>query len=153
MNPLTDDERLAMARLSALLEVLPSELDRRMAPLGMTAFEFTLIEALHDADRRRLRLSALASRTNATLARLSRVVSGLETKGYVVRTPCEEDGRAINAVLTEDGARLYTDGRALHDTALRQAILGGLDTEGVRHLAEVSLAMLASLDAGTTART
>jgi DNA-binding MarR family transcriptional regulator len=146
MTTLTDGERIAIARLSALLELLPSELDRRMAPAGMTSFEFTLLEALHESDKRRLRLSALASRTNATPQRLSRVVTSLERKGYVQRTPCEDDGRAINAVLTDDGARSYVENRDLHDTAIRRAVLDGLDSSAVAHLAEVSLAILNSLD-------
>jgi len=44
--------------------------------------------------RRTLRMTALASLTNATLARLSHVVSRLEKKGFVRREPCGEDRRA-----------------------------------------------------------
>ena len=44
-------------------------------------------------------MTALASRTNATLPRLSRVISRLEDAGLVERTPCPEDRRATNAVL------------------------------------------------------
>jgi DNA-binding MarR family transcriptional regulator len=112
----------------------------------MTAFEFTLLEALHEAERQRLRLSALAARTNATLPRLSRVVSALERKGYVQRTPSEDDGRAINAVLTDSGARCYAESRELHDAALRRSVLDALDPEDVRRLADISLAVLTSLD-------
>jgi DNA-binding MarR family transcriptional regulator len=146
MTTLSADERTAVARLSALLELLPSELDRGMAPAGMTSFEFTLLDTLHSAEARRLRLSVLASRTNATPQRISRVVSGLERKGYVERTPCDEDGRAINAVLTDAGALSHADNRGLHETVIRHAMLDGLDPDAVRHLADVSLAILTALD-------
>src|SRR5687768_1054603 len=106
---LTQDQRVAVARLHALLELLPTALDKELAPAGITSFEFTLLEALHDADDHRLRLSALASRTNATLARLSRVVSSLERKDLVLRAACEEDGRATNAVLTDAGEAVFLD--------------------------------------------
>jgi DNA-binding MarR family transcriptional regulator len=142
MSALTDTEKVAVERLHALLELLPSELDRQMAPTGMTSFEFTLVEALHHADQHRLRLSALASQTNATLPRLSRVVSRLEKKGYVVRRPCEEDGRAINAVLTDAGRESFERSVTVHDAAIRRSVLSGLDAQTVQQLADVALAVL-----------
>ena len=50
-------------------------------------------------------MTALAPRTNATLPRLSHVVSRLEDRGLVERFPCPEDRRATNARLTEAGWR------------------------------------------------
>jgi DNA-binding MarR family transcriptional regulator len=146
MDELTQDERVAFSRLRALLELLPSELDRQMAPTGLTSFEFTLLEALHAAELNRLRLSALASQTNATLPRLSRVVSGLERKGLVSRMPCDEDGRAINAVLTEAGDRAFSDGSSRYTGAIRHTVLDGLDPEGVSTLAAMTLSILTTLD-------
>ena len=81
MTSLSQPERVAVARLQALLELLPTALDRQLQSAGVTAFEYTLLEALAESEYRRLRLSALAARTNATLARLSRVVTSLERKG------------------------------------------------------------------------
>ena len=139
-------ERVAVARLHALLELLPTALDQRMAPAGLTAFEYTLLEALWEADAHRLRLSALASRTNATLPRLSRVVTSLEKKGLVTRTPCAEDGRAFNAELTEAGIDRYLDTRPLHADAVRAMILQDLSEDEVDQLADVTLKILGRLD-------
>lgn len=146
MEQLRHEERVAVARLNALLELLPSALDRRLAATGLTSFEFTLLEALHEAEARRLRLSALASRTNATLPRLSRVVTGLERKGLVARVACEQDGRATNAVLTPAGERAVKEGRPLYVDAVRHLVLDGLDVDGVARLAELSYAILTRLD-------
>jgi DNA-binding MarR family transcriptional regulator len=146
MAALTHDERVAFARLRALLELLPSELDRQMAPTGLTSFEFTLLESLQAAESQRLRLSSLASQTNATLPRLSRVVSGLERKGLVTRMPCEEDGRAINAVLTDEGRRAYADSQARYEGAVRQVVLDRLDSHNIRDLAAITLSILTTLD-------
>jgi DNA-binding MarR family transcriptional regulator len=146
MDRLGGSERIAIARLRAMLELLPAALDRQLVDTGLTAFEFVLLEALHDADFQRLRLTALASQTNATLPRLSRVVTGLEAKGLVTRVPCEEDGRATNAVLTEAGERLYAQGRPLYDEAVRTTVLSGLDSKGVDQLAELSYSILTQLD-------
>ncbi|WP_062460956.1 MarR family winged helix-turn-helix transcriptional regulator [Demequina soli] len=139
-------ERVAVARLHALLELLPAALDKRLTEAHLTAFEFTLLEALWEADAHRLRLSALASRTNATLPRLSRVVTGLERKGLVSRTPCAEDGRAFNAVLTDAGVEAFLDTRPLHADAVREMILADLDEDEVDALAGLALKILGRLD-------
>ncbi|WP_251451192.1 MarR family transcriptional regulator [Microbacterium sp. Marseille-Q6648] len=146
MPELEQDERVAVARLRALLELLPTALDRELAAEGITSFEFTLLEALHEADAGRLRLSALAARTNATLPRLSRVVTSLERKGLVLRAACEEDGRATNALLTPAGERAYEASRPRHDEAVRRMIFDGLGDGGAERLSEISYAILDKLD-------
>jgi len=145
-SALTYEQRVALARLHALLELLPTALDKELAPAGITSFEFTLLEALYEADDHRLRLSALASRTNATLARLSRVVTSLERKDLVLRAPCEQDGRATNAVLTAAGEAVYLDSAALYADAVKRMVLDGLDEDGVGRLAALSLGILSTLD-------
>ncbi|MDN4475842.1 MarR family transcriptional regulator [Demequina sp. SYSU T00192] len=139
-------ERVAVARLHALLELLPTALDKRLSDANLTAFEFTLLEALQEADAHRLRLSALASRTNATLPRLSRVVTGLERKGLVTRTPCAEDGRAFNAVLTTAGLEAFESTRPLHADAVREMVLDGMTEDEVDLLADLALKILGRLD-------
>jgi DNA-binding MarR family transcriptional regulator len=146
MDGLQHEERVAVARLRALLELLPTALDRQLTATGVTSFEYTLLEALHEADLHRLRLTALASRTNATLPRLSRVVTGLERKGLVVRAACEEDGRATNAVLTDAGELVYRQALPLYEGAVRDMILDGLGGEGVERLADISYTILDKLD-------
>lgn len=147
--PLSHPERVAVARLHALLELLPTALDKRLAPLGITAFEHVLLERLAESEEHRLRLSALASRTNASLPRISRVASSLERRGLIERAPCPEDGRATNAVLTARGAELHGRSRDLYAAAVRELILDGLAVlpgDGVAGLAELAYAVLGSLD-------
>ncbi|PKQ31094.1 MAG: acylphosphate phosphohydrolase [Actinobacteria bacterium HGW-Actinobacteria-2] len=143
---LTQPERIAVARLQAMLELLPTALDRELAPAGLTSFEFTLLEALAEADGHRMRLSALATRTNATLARLSRVVTSLERKGLVERAACAADARATNAVLTDAGLDTYRESRRLHADAVRTLILDGLGGGDVDELARLTFAVLTRLD-------
>lgn len=143
---LTDTEQVALARLHALLELLPTALDQELSAAGLTAFEYTLLQSLATAEHQRLRLSALASQTNASLPRLSRVMNALERKGLVMRAPCEADGRATNAVLTDAGAAILADARPRYADAARRLILGGLDGEGVSDLARMALTILTRLD-------
>ncbi len=146
MTSLSRPERVAVARLQALLELLPTALDRQLASAGVTAFEYTLIETLAESENGRLRLSALAARTNATLARLSRVVSSLERKGLVERMPCPADARATNAVLTPAGKQAYATSRDLHADAVRSLVLDALDPADVDDLSRLALAVLTKLD-------
>ncbi|WP_306455215.1 glutaredoxin domain-containing protein [Leucobacter celer] len=146
---LSRPERVAVARLHALLELLPAALDKRLGPIGITAFEYTLLERLAESDGHRLRLSALAAKTNASLPRISRVASSLERRGLIERAPCEKDGRATNAVLTARGAETHELSHDLYAAAVRELILDGLATlpgDGVSGLADLAYAVLGSLD-------
>ncbi len=146
MAELNYEERVAIARLRALGELLPVELDRQLADSGITSFEFTLLEALSEAPDRTLRLSALAARTNATLPRLSRVVNSLERKGFVVRSACAGDKRATNAILTEQGADAYREALPLHTEAVQTKVLAGLGEGGAERLAGLVYEILVKLD-------
>lgn len=150
MNALLNvSERVAVARLHALLELLPAALDKRLVPAGITGFEYTLLESLSEAEGHRMRLSELASKTNASLPRISRVVSSLERRALIERAPCADDGRAINAVLTARGAETYLLARGLYADAVRELVLGGLSAlpgDGVQQLSDLSYAVLSSLD-------
>jgi DNA-binding MarR family transcriptional regulator len=151
MSALDRDERVAIARLRAMGELLPTALDRRLADIGITSFEFMLLEALAEAEDRTLRMTALALRTNATLPRLSRVVTSLERKGLVVRSACESDRRATNATLTDDGVAVYREALPIHTDAVRALVLGGLGDGGPGRVADLALSILATLDPDRTA--
>ena len=146
---LTHPERVAIARLHAMLELLPAALDRRLAPAGISSFEYTLLEPIAESEAGALRLTALALRTNASISRISRVVTSLERRGLVERAPCADDRRATNAVLTPAGRDAYERSRGLYADAVRELVIAGVEElsgDGVAALAEVSVAILARLD-------
>ena len=81
---LDPQERAAWLRLVAVLELLPAALDTHLnRDEGLTLFEYFCLAMLSETPDRTLRMTALAARTNATLPRLSRVISGLERAGLV----------------------------------------------------------------------
>ena len=147
-DELSHPERVAIARLHAMLELLPAALDKRLAPAGITSFEYTLLEPLAESPDGRLRLSALAQRTNASISRISRVATSLEKRGLIERAPCEADGRATNAVLTTAGRTAYQHSRGLYAAAVRALVLDGLapGPAGVDALAALALGVLGRLD-------
>lgn len=149
---LAPQERVAIARLHALLELLPTALDQRLRPAGITAFEYTLLESLTEAEGGFLRMSELAKKTNATLPRLSRVANSLERRGLAERATCPEDARATNLVITPAGADAHRLSQQLYADAVRELVLDGLASlpgDGTSQLADVSFAVLTSLDPET----
>ena len=101
---LTPAELGAWKKLVAVVEILPGILDSQLQhDSELTHFEYFTMAMLSEEPGRTLRMTSLASATNSTLPRLSHVVSRLEKRGFIARTPCEEDRRATNATLTDDG--------------------------------------------------
>lgn len=144
---LDSDEHTAWVRLMAVLTLLPGALDTQLGrDSDLNHFEYFTLAMLSEAPGRRLRMSALAARTNATLPRLSRVVSRLETAGLVERSPCPEDGRATNATLTEAGWEKVVQAAPGHVQTARELVVDALEPEQVGQLAEIARRILTTLD-------
>ncbi|TYC96847.1 MarR family transcriptional regulator [Arthrobacter echini] len=144
---LSPDERAAWVRFTAVLELLPAALDLQLSQdAGMTHFDYFTLAMLSEAPDRVLRTSALAARTNATLPRLSRVLSRLEAAGFVDRAPDEDDRRATNVTLTEAGWEKVVETAPGHVAAVRRLVIDSLAPEQVTQLSAISTALLRQLD-------
>jgi DNA-binding MarR family transcriptional regulator len=144
---LDEDERAAWLRLIALVELLPGVLDAQLrADAGLTHFEYFVLAMLSEAPERTLRMTALAHRTNATLPRLSHVVSRLEGRDLVKRFPCPEDGRATNARLTSAGWDAVVAAAPGHVDNVRRHVLEPLTRTQVDQLRRIGDALLTRLD-------
>ena len=93
-----------------------------------------------------LRTSALAARTNSTLARLSNVLGRLAAQGFVERFPCPEDKRATNVELTEAGWAKVVAAAPGHVANVRATAIDALSAEQVTQLSAISAALLTRLD-------
>jgi DNA-binding MarR family transcriptional regulator len=144
---LSDDERAAWVRLVAVVELLPGVLDAQLrTDSGLTHFEYFALAMLSEAPDRTLRMTELASVTNATLPRLSHVVKRLETRGLVERFPCDEDRRATNVHLTESGWQVVVEAAPGHVETVRQAVLDVLSPQQVQQLQAIGDALLGAID-------
>lgn len=144
---LTPDQRAAWIRFAAVLELLPGALDAQLSrDAGLTHFDYFVLAMLSEAPSRTLRMTALASRTNATLPRLSRVISRLEDAGLVERRPCPEDRRATNAILTETGWERVVAAAPGHVGAVRALVIDALTAAQLNQLAAISARLLRQLD-------
>ena len=147
-TPWLDRRQLrAWIRLRGVLELLPGVLDAQLRrDADVTEFDYYVLAMLSEAPERTLRMTELARQTNATLPRLSHVVSRLEARGLVERFPCPEDRRATNARLTEEGWAKVQDAAPGHVANVRQHVIDALTDEQVDQLAAIGDALLARLD-------
>jgi DNA-binding MarR family transcriptional regulator len=146
-QPLRAEESAAWVRLIAVAELLPAALDTQLQrDHALTHFEYFTLMALADAPGRTMRMTELASRTNATLPRLSHVARRLEDRGLVRRFPCPEDRRATNASLTDAGLQLLIDAGPGHIDTVRALVLDALTPAQLEQLYEIAGAVLTRLD-------
>jgi DNA-binding MarR family transcriptional regulator len=144
---LDDAERAAWLRLVAVVELLPGVLDSQLrVESGLTHFEYFVLAMLSEAPGRKLRMTSLARRTNATLPRLSHVARRLEGRMLVERFPCPEDGRATNVRLTGAGWDAVVAAAPGHVDAVRRHVLDPLTREQLEQLRGIGDALLKRLD-------
>jgi DNA-binding MarR family transcriptional regulator len=144
---LNTEESAAWVRLIALAELLPGALDAQLLrDAGLTHFEYVALMALAEAPDRTMRMTELASRTNATLPRLSHVARRLEERGLIRRFPCPTDRRATNATVTEAGMQLIADAAPGHVETVRTQVLDALTPDQLQQLYSIAGAVLARLD-------
>ncbi len=147
-TPWLDRRQLrAWIRLIGVLELLPGVLDAQLRrDADVNGFEYYVLAMLSEAPGRTLRMTELARQTNATLPRLSHVVSRLEARGLVERFSCPEDRRATNARLTEAGWAKVQEAAPGHVANVRRHVIDALSDEQIDQLAEIGDAILARLD-------
>jgi DNA-binding MarR family transcriptional regulator len=144
---LSPDELSAWKKFVAVVEILPGMLDSQLQrDAALTHFEYFTMAMLSEAPERTLRMTSLASATNATLPRLSHVVSRLETRGFVERRPCPEDRRATNATLTDDGWQKVVATAPGHVDTVRENVIAPLSDSDVADLDRIMGRMLQHLD-------
>jgi len=144
---LSTEESAAWVRLVALAELLPGALDAQLLrDAGLTHFEYGVLMALGGAPDRTMRMTELASRTNATLPRLSHVARRLEERGLIHRFPCPEDRRATNATVTDAGLALIEAAAPGHVDTVRTNVLDALSPEQLQQLYDIAGRVLSRLD-------
>jgi DNA-binding MarR family transcriptional regulator len=144
---LDDEERRAWLRLVSLNVLLPSALEAQLKrDAGVTLFDYHVLAMLSDAaDHTRL-MSDLALFTNASLSRLSHVVTRLVRQGWVRREAHPGDGRATNVVLTEAGQRHLDRHAPEHVAEVRRLVFDALDPGEVGAFADQVGRILDAID-------
>ena len=95
---------------------------------------------------RTLRMSALATWAGASLPRLSQVVSRLEQRGWIRRTPDPADGRYTLATLTSHGQAKATQAAPGHVEEVRRLVFDPLTKTQTRQLREIGRRIIHAID-------
>jgi DNA-binding MarR family transcriptional regulator len=124
---LDPEEQQAWMAFGYLLMQLPGALDSHMQrTAGITFFEYQVLAALALAPERTARLSRLAEFTASSLSRLSNVVTRLECRGWIRRSPDPDDGRYTLGILTDEGCDQVDAAGPGHLAEIRRLVLDPL---------------------------
>ncbi|WFR71130.1 MarR family transcriptional regulator [Prescottella defluvii] len=150
---LTEAQQDAWRTLVSLVTRLPAALDTQLQrDSDLTHFEYFVLAVLSEAPERRLRLSELACQANASLSRLSHVVTRLEKRGWA-RRETVAGTRGAFAVLTDDGMTKVVSAAPGHVETVQALVFEGLDDEQVAQLSSLGKALVDQLDKGIAAGT
>src|ERR1700694_3169188 len=102
---LTGDEEQAWRAVGATMHKLGWALECQLErDSDLSMIEYHTLARLSEEPTLTLRMSELAEVTNASLSRLSHLVTRLEQWGFVRREPDPTDGRDTNGILTKGGS-------------------------------------------------
>jgi DNA-binding MarR family transcriptional regulator len=108
--------------------------------------EYQVLAMLSESTNRTMRMSSLAEVTNASLSRLSRVITRLENRGLVRREPDPTDGRFTYAILTEAGFQTLAEAAPGHVALVRSLVIDVLSPEQLRRLGRDADRIMARID-------
>lgn len=136
---LDPDEMTAWLGLVELLVRLPAALDRQLREeAGIPHAHYQILAMLSAADGGTRRMSDLARLTSTSASRLSHAVAALEARGWVRRTPCEDDRRGQNAQLTAEGVAALEATAPGHVEQVRRLVFDRLDAVDVAALSALT---------------
>jgi len=141
------EESQAWRALARTLFRLPAALDAQLRrDAGISHFEYEVLALLSEAPGRTLRMSALAMWAGGSLPRLSQVVTRLEQRGWVCRTPDPADGRYTLATLTDDGQAKVSQAAPGHAEEVRRLVFDQLTKAQSRQLREIGRRITRAID-------
>lgn len=131
-------ERRAWLALLSVTTLLPAALDAHLTQLNkLSLFDYNVLAMLSEAEGRMLPMKELASRTSASLSRLSHVVTKLQGRGWIDRRPSPDDARVTTAHLTDAGWETIVDLAPEHVARVRRLVFDALGADEVARLADI----------------
>jgi DNA-binding MarR family transcriptional regulator len=101
--------------------LLLSRLDRELRDEhGLSLPEYEILVRLSESPQHRLRMAMLAGAMSHSRSRVTHTVNRLERAGLVDRDSCLEDGRGVEAVLTDKGYETLRQAAPTHVRGVRE---------------------------------
>ena len=142
---MTPEQSRAWRSLISTAELLPAALDAQLQrDAQLTHYEFIALSALQRGGA--MRLSDLATATNATLPRASKVVSRLEKRGFIDREEDATDRRSVQLRISRQGRRHLVLATPDHFDTVHRLVLDRLTPAQTTALADALAPILEGLD-------
>jgi DNA-binding MarR family transcriptional regulator len=147
VTALNDIESRAWVGLLHAHASMVKQLDTELiAAHGLSLSGFEVLWRVAAADHGRLRMTELAELVLLSPSGLSRLVDRLEAEKMIERVSCPDDGRAINATITERGRTKLAESQATHFEGIRRRFLSNFSEAEVGQLADFWLRLAPHCD-------
>jgi DNA-binding MarR family transcriptional regulator len=145
---LTEEELASWFPVAGVMLKLNPALDSQLQrDSDMTHFDYLCLAMLSEESDWTSTMSALAARTNASLSRLSHVISKLEKRGWVSRCRSEVSRRVTMVTMTEEGYARLVEAAPGHVETVRSLIYDGLSDDDVANLQKLMTHILERIEA------
>jgi DNA-binding MarR family transcriptional regulator len=140
-------EMAAWLPLGGMLVVLPTAFDAHMQRMAdLNQFEYLVLARLSEQPGHTMRISHLAWQAHGSLSRLSHLIRRLEQRGWVRRELCTQDGRATNAVLTDEGYAKVVEAAPHQVEIVRRLVIDNLSRAQLRQLRTIAQRVIDTVD-------
>lgn len=110
--------------------LLLAKLDRELRDeFGLALAEYEILVRLSESDGGRMRMSALADSMCHSRSRITHTVKRLQDRGVVERVAYGDDGRGVEAVLTDAGRQLLERAAPVHVHGVRRHFVDRLSAD------------------------
>lgn len=129
---------------SRVIDALSRDLE---AETGIPLLRYEVLDRLHDADERRLRMHQLADSILLSRSAATRFVDRMEAAGLVRRIACAADRRGTYVELTEHGLRRFDQAAPIYRRAVATYFADLISDEDAAALARACDRILGALHA------
>jgi DNA-binding MarR family transcriptional regulator len=146
---LTPEQQRNWTTFMRMQELLRSEIEQRLlAHSGLSFADYTVLTVLAGAPQHRMRQADLGAALGWERSRLHHQLTRMCKRGLAEREPMPdaEDGRAVQARLTEQGVAAIREARRRHLRDVRELVIDVLDDRQLNELGDISWALLTALE-------
>lgn len=145
---LDDDELATWLPIIRFVQLLPQVLDRALKDeVGLNHARYAILVTLAGQGEDAVTMTELARIAGLSRSRLSHALDSLEERGWVERTSCSTDKRALSATLTPAGRDMLRAAAPVHVAQIRELILDPLPAEDRQRLQDILGALLPGVTA------
>jgi DNA-binding MarR family transcriptional regulator len=147
VEPLSSTEEVLWRAIMRIIKVIPRYLDSDLIRgAGLTASEYTTIMHLSEGPNRERRMADLASATDLSASRMTRLVDDLQSRGLVTKTASSSDARVNVAKLTPRGMAKLRSAWPVHLASVRRCFFDAIDADALDDVADALAQVAAHLE-------